>query len=289
MVGNWTASLPNCQDVVPVSRLLNSRIATAANMRYELRAPKRRCEHVMTESLIVEANVEKSGTSLTRRRTAEVAVSLAVDDDAVDAAVKEINKAYITGNLATARMIGGIIVERFFGGDLQSFHAGHRKNLTYRQLAKHPNLAPSTSSLWYSVAVYEHFRELDEAVAGALSLAHHRLLAHVEADTRTALATRVIAEGLTVADLKISIRQAAPAPAPDQKKRGRPPIPAVVKGLSQATKALVALGQDVLGDAELSGLDASQHAQALVDAQQIADQALAFVARLTARSVAGRG
>lgn len=200
----------------------------------------------------------------------------------VDSVVEELNEVHALGNLATARQIGKVIVHRIFDGDIDGFRSGHKNKSTYRALAEHEALRPSYSSLWYSVAVYEHFEKIDEQVAGALTLAHHRALAHVhDAGARGELAARAVNEKLTAEQLQAVIRGAAPARPADAPARGRPRLPDVVKGLTKAGKVIAGL----VSDARLAALDGKtvgpdERAAAAVTARRIAEQATILAERL---------
>ena len=200
----------------------------------------------------------------------------------VDDAVAEINLAQKLGNLETARRIGKIVVERFFGDDVDAFHSGHRKNVTYRALAEHEDLEPSYSSLWYAVAVYDHFQKIDEKIASALTLAHHRVLAHVrDPEVRAKLANSAVKEKLTAEQLQTNIRDSEPEPEADAPKRGRPRLPEVVKGLAKAEKALAPLVAEQMLDA-MSGyhFDDAERAALIAAAKLVSERALLLAVRL---------
>jgi hypothetical protein len=199
----------------------------------------------------------------------------------LDAVVSELNEAQAFGNLKTAKEMGQIIVKRFFGGDTQDFRANHRQHPTYRALAEHPDLKPSYSSLWYAVAVYDHFQAIDEEIASALTLTHHRLLAHVrDPEERRNLAARAVTEHMTADQLDQAIQGAKPVEEPDAAKRGRPRIPDVVKNLAKARKALVSKSEDgSLHD--LASLTADQRSDAITDAKLVVELAMSLAARLS--------
>ena len=204
----------------------------------------------------------------------------------VDAVVSELNEVAALGNLETARQMGKIIVERFFEGELRSFHAGHKKTATYRALAEHPDLGPSYSGLWYAVAVYEHFLKIDAKVAAALTLAHHRVLAHVQdADARGAYAHTAVADKLTAEQLQKLVHSAGPQRPTDAPLRGRPRLPEVVKGLSKAGKTLAGLVADdrleaILGEV----IDDSDRAGAIATARLISERAQLLADHLERRT-----
>ena len=200
----------------------------------------------------------------------------------VDSAVAEINLAQKLGNLETARQIGKIVVERFFGDDVEAFHSGHRKNVTYRALAEHEDLEPSYSSLWYAVAVYDHFQKIDKRIASALTLAHHRVLAHVrDPEVRAKLADSAVKEKLTAEQLQTNIRDSEPERDSGATKRGRPRLPEVVKGLAKAERALAPLVTEGRLDA-MSGyhFDDAERAGLIAAAKLVSERALLLAVRL---------
>lgn len=185
----------------------------------------------------------------------------------LDAIVRDINEAELLGNLSKAKRIGSIVVDRFFGGSVQTFQDQHKKHPTYRALAEHPDLVVSFTGLWYAVAVHYHFGSIGEETANALTLAHHRVLAHVpEPAARATYATQAVKDGLTAEQLQALIRQAAPAPDPDQPKRGRPRVPEIVKGLAKAGKTLKDLSAT-------ENLTKDERVRAAREARKVADLA----------------
>ena len=203
----------------------------------------------------------------------------------VDAVVDELNEVHSLGNLETARQMGKIIVERFFDGELRSFHEAHKKTATYRALAEHPDLAPSYTSLWYAVAVYEHFLKIDAKVARALTLAHHRVLAHVhDAEARGAYAHAAVADKLTSEQLQKRIHSDAPPRSEDALPRGRRRLPQVVKGLSKAGRTLA----DMVADDQLEtivgeAMRDDERSEAIATARLISEQTLMLAERLERR------
>ncbi len=200
----------------------------------------------------------------------------------VDKVVDELNEVEALGNLETARRIGKIIVERFFGGDVGAFNTGHKKTATYRALSERDDLGPSYSSLWYAVAVHEHFLKIDEKVASALSLAHHRVLAHVhDADARGDYAKKAVTEKLTAEQLQGIVRGAEPPRTADAPARGRPRLPEVVKGLSKVGKMFAEMvTEQRLAKFATEPLDDTERAEAIQTARRVAEQALLLADRL---------
>jgi hypothetical protein len=138
----------------------------------------------------------------------------------------------------TARKVGEGVVQRFFDGKLEYAHSRKRAHTSYQALTDHPNLAVAASNLWYCVAVFEYYGVLPADVAGALTVGHHRLLAHVaDPEQKSRLATQAVQSALTVDELKVAIA-AGKVAEPGAKKRGRPPLPAVAKATEPVNKAM---------------------------------------------------
>jgi hypothetical protein len=234
------------------------------------------------------ANMSDNAIELVSDANSGFLAKLTTDERArLDAVVDELNTAYVSGNLETARNLGEVIVRNFFDGDLQRFKDSHKQHVTYRALAEHEGLRPSYSSLWYAVAVHDHFLAIDEEIAKALTLSHHRRLAHVkDPNERRALAERAVRERMTADKLQEVIQGAKSAAQLDAPKRGRPAIPDIVKKLSQGRKAIAGqLSSVASGQVALATLNVKQREQVLADIKQLqrlATELLAHVESLSA-------
>ena len=198
----------------------------------------------------------------------------------LNVAVRDINAAYMNGNLETMRTVGALVVSQFFAGDTVAFQDQHKKHKTYRALASHPDLRVPATMLWYSVHVHTHFEAFGEQIARGLTLSHHRNLAHVrDIELRAKLADKAIEQDLTAEELQRLARANEPDRPVDAPRLGRPRTHEVTKGLAKASKALEALAiTDNVND--VADLHAEDRAAAIEAAQRISDQALAIVARL---------
>jgi hypothetical protein len=160
------------------------------------------------------------------------------DSNLIDSTVAAINAIWRQGGVETARKVGELIVQRFFDGSLEYAHSRKRTHASYQALGDHPSLAIAASNLWYCVAVFEHYGVLPVDVAGALTVGHHRLLAHVaDPEQKARLAAQAVQSARTVDELKVAIA-AGKVAEPGAKKRGRPPLPAVVKATEPVNKAM---------------------------------------------------
>lgn len=211
------------------------------------------------------AVVEKDASAL-QQLTAEQRLEL-------DALVLQLNSVQRGATLQTAYSIGKLVLDRVFGGDVSRFRQPTEGDVTWRALSEHPDLEVKHTALWYSVALHENYALLGEELASALSMGHHRLLAHVaDAEARRGLAQRALSQELSVRALEQEVKDAK-KPVEGQKKRGRKEIPEPLKRLGRAVKELKDLKVD-------DALDAGTRAKALANARAIGTKVAELIARL---------
>lgn len=207
------------------------------------------------------------------------------DNTLVESTIAAINAVWRQGGVETARKVGELIVQRFFDGSLEYAHSRKRAHASYQALSDHPNLAIAASNLWYCVAVFEHFGVLPVATAAALSVGHHRLLAHVaDPEQKSRLAAQAVQSALTVDELKVAIA-AGKVAEPGAKKRGRRPLPAVVKATEPVTKAVAMM--KLWNADKVAALAADERVYALELARQAARELAAWMALLEAGGPSG--
>ena len=73
----------------------------------------------------------------------------------LDRVVGELNLIARSATLDFALAVGRVIVDGFYGGDLEAWRARGVKDMSFRRLAKHRDLPMSPAALYRSVAVYE--------------------------------------------------------------------------------------------------------------------------------------
>jgi hypothetical protein len=202
------------------------------------------------------------------------------DGELIESTVAAINAIWRQGGVETARKVGEVVVQRFFDGKLEYAHSRKRTHASYQALTEHPQLAIATSNLWYCVAVFEHFGVLPVEVAEALTVGHHRLLAHVgDPEVKARLAAQAVQSALTVDELKVAIA-AGKVAEPGAKKRGRPPLPAVVKATEPVSKAMEMMKQ--WNADKVAALAADERVYALDLAREAARELATWVALLEA-------
>lgn len=206
----------------------------------------------------------------------------ATQREELDNIVEELNDVFVLGNVETSRRMGRIVVERIFNGDVAGARSEQNEHPTYRALAEHPGLRPSHTALWYGVAVHEHYRAIDERIVRKLTMAHHRLLAHVhDEDQRAGLARRVVEEQLTADQLDHVIQGDKPPPDPNAPQVGRPRLPDVVKALAKARKALDGeITEKRLLELATKPMKPAERDQAIADVERVAAMAVLLIERL---------
>jgi hypothetical protein len=193
----------------------------------------------------------------------------------MEALVHELNGLNRGAALQTAYSIGKLVVDRLFGGDVSLFRQRGEGEVSLRALSEHPGIEVKHTALWYAVALHENYGLLGAHLASALTMGHHRLLAHVaDAEVRRSLAQRALGEDLSVRALEVEVKDTK-KPAQGQNKRGRKVVPAGVKSLARAVKVLDSLSFG-------PELDQKSRAKALANAKEIAAKAATAIAQLGA-------
>jgi CheY-like chemotaxis protein len=93
----------------------------------------------------------------------------------VDRVVLRLNAIGKRVTFDLALSVGKVIVDSFYGGDLGVWRHRGTKEVSFRKLAKHPELSMSPSVLYRSVAIYELACRLGISPRGRLSTTHLRL------------------------------------------------------------------------------------------------------------------
>lgn len=235
----------------------------------------------MADDLALQDRLEADATVLEAPLPGEVFA----DRTLVQASVADINAIWRAGGVETARRIGELVVTRFFGGVVAYAHSRKRTHQSYQALAADPDLSLAASNLWYCVAVFEHFGLLPAEVAGALTVAHHRLLAHVgDVELKARLAELAVQGDLTVDQLRVAVEVGKVA-NPEAKKRGRPPLPPVVKATDPVRKAVAELSR--WDGPKVQALSPMDRAYALKTARAAARDLADWVAMLEAAGETG--
>lgn len=177
--------------------------------------------------------------------------------------VSDLNRIYTRSTLETSCRIGEYLIAEVFDGDVEAVHERGRGDATFRELASREDLVPSHAYLWYSVAVTAQLPLLPRDIGEALPLSHHKLLLPVkDLPVKRMLARRAVERRMNKRDLAEEIKKLRQG-RDGGKRRGRPPIPALVKGVRDANRALDQARAGVDADLGPDGLDADRIAEVL--------------------------
>jgi YD repeat-containing protein len=164
-----------------------------------------------------------------------------VDEALVAAAAAHLNRTITGRSLELACEIGKYVLEVFFAGDLARFRERGRKHRSFQALAEHGGLQYSAIWLWRAVGIHEQLSLLPPDVASALPYTHHTLLLSLERpDEKVEVGQRAVSGGWTRNQLQAEVTRRRASG-----RRGRPPIPPLVKALHRIETLLpVAVRRD---------------------------------------------
>jgi hypothetical protein len=151
------------------------------------------------------------------------------DDARIEAAVRHIRAVCAASHLEAALRIGTYVLDTFFGGDREAFRARGRRDVSFRRLAKHPDLPVSATYLWRSVAIVEQLHDLPAEVAQALPLTHHQVLLLVnDREEKVRLAREAVGEVLSKRAFARRVQEVAGGQA-KRSRGGRPRTPPLMR------------------------------------------------------------
>ncbi len=177
-----------------------------------------------------------------------------------------------TSALQGALEIGKLIIHGLYGGNLAAWRARGRKDTSFRQLARVTRL--SASVLYRSAALYELSCRMD-IVRWGLPMCHLRAVLGLPHAEQRRLLQRAHRERWTVRELELAcaaIRQAGRT-----RPVGRPPSPALLKGISRLSRAISVAGQAPISP---DALTPQQRRRALADLDEQLRQLSAIRHRL---------
>lgn len=199
-----------------------------------------------------------SSPSAERTRTCDVAVDLGAgraDPNLVTEVLQEVGRVHAEAAVALYRRIAEIILDRFFGGDLDAMQARARSHVSLKAMMQDPRLQIPASQLWYAVALLPQLRELGP-LASQLPMSHHRLLIHVHnAEVKRELAEKAVAEGMSKRALESAVRRwKGEPPSPTSRAASTGPVVEVITG-STVTHVCPPLPETELATAGTSGTE----------------------------------
>ena len=131
---------------------------------------------------------------------------LALRQPDIDGLVDELRRLYRGAGIQLAVNIGGLIVERLFGGDVERWKSRGRKDVSFRKLEKHPDLPFHASTLSRAVAIYMLSRRRgDLCMFERVSPSHLREIAPLPETEQDRFLERIESEGWSMRRLREEI------------------------------------------------------------------------------------
>lgn len=173
-----------------------------------------------------------------------------LDETLIDEVVSNVNSLYISHSIETVRAIGEYVLGKFFDGDPAKFHSHGPKHASFRRLAERADLAVKYGWIWNACAMAEQWPSLSERVRMALPVSHHKLLLPVkDVGEKEKLARKAVEKGLSKRAFEAEIKRERSKKG-GKEKRGRPPLPTFVRGLTKLAAAVeLATSEAVTGEA----------------------------------------
>jgi len=169
----------------------------------------------------------------------------------VDAAARKINAISRAAALDFAFEIGKSVIEALYDGQLGEWRSRGRKEAGLRELAAHPALCISASTLYRSLAIYELCVRLGRRSLRNLGVSHLRAILNAPTDDQPLLVARAEEEAWSVARLE---REVSERSRVNRSRGGRPRSPEYVKSIrrmSQLTDPQSLEGLDEVDSLEL--------------------------------------
>jgi len=208
----------------------------------------------------------------------------AVRQDLIDAAVREINRAYVTKGLETATWVGEYVLKTFFDGKVENFRRLGRKHASFRELGEREDLHVSYVFLWNCVATVDQLKELPAEIANALPVTHHTLLLSVHDEkAKLALAKKAVRENLSKRELSVAVRKVRQGNG-NGAHRGRPAISPTVRLFATLSRlAALARSPETADDRDIADLGPAKLGSILGEAERHLTTLRALVERLRSK------
>lgn len=158
-----------------------------------------------------------------------------VADEVLNQVVAKINGITRQATLEHALAVGQVIIEDLYGGDREAWRSRGTKDTSFRKLAEREDLDMGRATLQRSVAAYVLVQDLgiDVSTWRHLGLSHVRAVLGLPEDKQRKLLTSAEEKGWTVHQIEAKVSKLREK---DSDGRGRPPLPAFVKGISRIRK-----------------------------------------------------
>lgn len=148
----------------------------------------------------------------------------------VERVVRQLNALCKTATFDFAMSVGKLIIDTFYSGDLAAWRDRGIKNVSFRRLAKHPDLPMSATALYRSTAIYEVCQRVGASEWRHLSTSHVRLVLPLPGAQQVSLLRRAEADAWPVQRLREEI-EALPSSSRAVGRGGRPKRSALRKAV----------------------------------------------------------
>lgn len=153
----------------------------------------------------------------------------AATDDRIDRFVELLRRVTQQSALDLALTVGSLVIDQFYEGRPESWRLRGRKDCSFRKLAARSDLPFSAAALYRSVAVYELWTRLPRVATWKhIGLSHLRTVLPLPPTDQEALLSLAESKGLSVRQLE---RKVSAMRAEGFERRGRPPLPRLVKNV----------------------------------------------------------
>jgi hypothetical protein len=144
----------------------------------------------------------------------------ALDSELIDRTILRLNALCRRTTMDFALAVGGVVVDTLHSGNLELWRATGFKGVSFRALARHPDLPMSPAALCRSVAIYELSHRLEIRRWKRISTSHVRLVLPLEHAEQARLLELADAQSWSVSRLNEEVAQ-LPHNGPPSKKGGR--------------------------------------------------------------------
>jgi len=166
-------------------------------------------------------------------RLSHLLVASAGERDVVDSAAHAICRLHRAHGLEFACAVGQLVVDRFYGGDVDAMRQQRHGCPSLRRLAEHPALPMSASSLHRAIAIFDVVERVESSVRWShLGPSHVRAVLPLPHERQEALLEAAEAGAWTVERLALAVREAREdlqGRTEARHRGGRPPLPRFVK------------------------------------------------------------
>ncbi len=169
-----------------------------------------------------------------------------VDDKVIDDVVRRLNDLVRLRGIELAVEMGRLVVDSFFGGDLDAYHSRGARDASLRKLAKHPKLGVSASTVHRAIETYAVQERMGNPDWKNLGVTHIRAVLALADSDQERLLTQAEEKGWTAERVESEASKARKKIADG---RGRKPLLRFDKSIRHLGK-FFADPDDSFGDTE---------------------------------------